>query len=744
MEDRGYFKNIFKDSRQMLNNNILLFLYNLFPFIFIKRDKSLQKATVKLENQLEKFIKKINAEIIIKNDKYIKLEYSKKNFENIMDFVRYQNKIYAGDIIEGILIHTFSLAFQSDKDNTFGKYIFSNIYKLKDQSNFDIVQMFKEALFIPDELKNIKSLLLKDAQWEDSIENDLISEAQKNCVIYNLLIRIFVEKYISIKDEKRNNLTIYYINRGRTDNQKISEIIYNGLKEKSVTILDKDITSNSIMKLSSNIFFPDSFGKIPRIPLKIIRSFLIEVFIYYQNKNSPLMKYIIKDEENNYEYIPFIYDLRGACVEGRFAYIILSPIRIEPRIERIILSQNNLRECGMYEIGKIVIFNKNVKVIECNTSLLRTNYIEYLNCSLGLFDNYAVESLNISFNYLKDNSEEYIPKLITHFKGLKTLNFTANEFKRGLATFFVVLKNLYRKNESILENLIINKCLLDDSSYYELGELLKSRYCKLKKLFINYNTMPPDVNFLKKLKKNKSLTEIYLNKNEIGNKDTNDIIRIISNTKIRHLYLFKNKFSNNNDFLRILYRTKLIKREDEFYDKNDGPFLMNLDISNNELYPKNSSHMILLKKFMTEMTLYCLDISHILYGINPEKKTSTSDNLNYRKKVEEIKKYLEDDKKKYIKTLREIRVNSVDIRRNKHLENDEKITNIVKDKQEQIDKILSDKNSIYPVFLRKEIANFKENKEYEDKLVNYLVLKRSEKKLVELEEIRRDKKLIII
>ena len=727
----------------MINNNILLFLYNLFSFIFIKRDKS-KKSTAKLENQLENCINKINGEIIKEEEKYINLEYSNENFENIIDFVRIENKIYTGEIIEGVLIYTFSLAFQSDKDNTFGKYIFSNIYKLKDSTNFEIVRMFKESLFNPDELKNIKSLLLKDCTWEDPIEYDIDSDAQIYCVIYNLLLRIFIEKYINIKSEKRNTNTIYYINRGKTDNQKISENIYKGLKDRSTTILDKDITSNSIMSLASNLFFPNSFGKLPSVPLKIIRSFLIQVFIYYQNKNSPLMNYITEDEENNYVSIPFTYDLRGACVEGRFSYIILSPVRVEPRVEKIFLSQNNLRECGLYEIGKIIIFNKNVKVIECNTSLLRTNYIEYLNCSLGLFDNYSVEKLNLSFNYLKDNCEEYLSKLLTHFKGLKTLNLTANEFRRGIATLLVTLKNLYRKNESKLENLLINKCLLDDSSYYELGELLKSKYCKLKRLYINYNTMPPNINFLKKLKKNKSLTEIYLNKNDIGNNETDDIIRIISNTKIRHLYLYKNKFSNNNEFLRILYRTKFIKENNESFDKDDGAFLINLDLSNSDLYPKNSFHMILLKKIFEETTLYCLDISHIIYGTNPDKKKETSDNLYYRKRVDEIKKYLEDNKNKYIKTLRDIRVNRVDINRNKHFENDEDIINFVKDKEEQIDEIISNPNSIYPLFLRREVQNLNQSREFEDKLVNYLILKRSEKKLIELEEIRKNKKLIII
>lgn len=130
--------------------------------------------------------------------------------------------------------------------------------------------------------------------------------------------------------------------------------------------------------LVSQLFFSNKFGKISRAPIRIISSFLIQVFIYSQNSHSPLMKYISKDPDSKNEVIPFTYDLKGACVEGRFAYIILSPIRIEPRITKIVVTQNNLRECGFYEIGKISIINKSVKSIEINTSLIRNYYVEYI------------------------------------------------------------------------------------------------------------------------------------------------------------------------------------------------------------------------------------------------------------------------------------------------------------------------------------------------------------------------------
>ena len=102
--------------------------------------------------------------------------------------------------------------------------------------------------------------------------------------------------------------------------------------------------------------------------------------------------------------------------------------------------------------------------------------------------------------------------------------------------------------------------------------------------------MPSNIKFLKKLKKNRSLTEIYINKNEIGNNDVDDILRFISNTEVRHLCLYKNKISSATSFLNILYRTKKIKEYNDDDGKEiigDEPYLINLDLSNNELYIKN-------------------------------------------------------------------------------------------------------------------------------------------------------------
>ena len=102
----------------------------------------------------------------------------------------------------------------------------------------------------------------------------------------------------------------------------------------------------------------------------------------------------------------------------------------------------------------------------------------------------------------------------------------------------ITLKKLYRERKINLEKLSLNQCLLDDIAFYELGELLKSKYCKLKYLYLNFNNIPSTTNFLKKIKKNGSLVQIYFNDNNIESNDTDNILRIISNTKTAAITIY--------------------------------------------------------------------------------------------------------------------------------------------------------------------------------------------------------------
>ena len=114
--------------------------------------------------------------------------------------------MFSGDIIEGILIYVFILAFRASKEKTFYKYIYNNISKLNDPRDYEICEMFNLRKFKPEELGNFEELLNIDASNDDEI-NTRIDEGQRNSVIFNLLLQVFYEKkrYKNFKSFYKNN-----------------------------------------------------------------------------------------------------------------------------------------------------------------------------------------------------------------------------------------------------------------------------------------------------------------------------------------------------------------------------------------------------------------------------------------------------------------------------------------------------------------------------------------------------------
>ena len=691
--------------KSVLEKSIFHFLLNLMRKIFLKSKES----TSKVDEHLEKYLDKINKNIIKINEKYINTDYSISNFKNIINFVKGQNKTLAGDIIEGILILIFSLVFQADKTDTFGEFLYKNTdktknknydYKLESSENFDLVKWFKQELFLPKELNNIRLLLEKDNRNE-------IGNALLDSPLYYLLLEIQNLKYIDIKN--------------KNENKKIDQFIYRrNFKDKKV--IDNNFTNN----FRSN---------------KIIRFFFISVFIYYQNKHSPLMKYIKEEKEHPVEYkykgengeeiievekkfyagIPFEYSLCEANLENKFANSVLSPGRIEPRIEHLIMSENNLEERGFFELSKILIFNKYIKKCSFDTSTIKSHYLDYLNLGLGLYDNTTLEELNLFYNNINKDSQLYLTKIIYHLKGLKTINLSSNDLRKGASSFFVMLKQLYRQGKTKLENLVLNKCSLDNSSLYELGELLKCPYCKLKRLYLSCNSIPENTKLLNKLKKNKYLTEIYLNKCSINDDSTDDIMRLISNTHLQTIYLHKNNLTNFINCFRIIFRTKLIKKiqnKDEKEKIGHSAFLMNLDLSDNPIYNKNLKDLILLEEIIAKTTLYSLDISHFLNGLPQEKMRETEENKDYRNKISEIKDNLNKDIEQYKLNVDEkntLEVDKQEIEENINnykaqiLEDKEFNEDILKKLLEKLlnsAKLINDENAVHPLFLREKAKDF--------------------------------------
>ena len=755
---------IFEDIKTIIDTKIYKFLFILMKNIFLKNEYSTTKS-MEASDSLNFWIKEIN-EKLLRNKNKISKEYSKENLINILKFVKTQNKIFAAEILENILIIIFSYAFQTNKENTFGKYIFNNMQRLKDKKNEDFAHWFIPEKFNQEQFDDIKDM----NSIKDLLENDIfiqdkndLTEFQKRNTLYYFLLELHMEKYSNLKYKTKKKF-LSYINGERIDN--FCEEINKDETEDTKTALDIESTKTYYSTIYDKYYFNEELGKDIKYPISVLRAFFISVYIYYQNKHSPLMKYIkkSKDEDDNQKedlaIIPFEYDLTGAIIESQFSGIIMAPTRIEPRITELILVQNILKEKGFLELSKVFLFNKNIKVVDFHQSAIKSHQIESLNNGLGIFDNYTLEELNISYNYIKDDCEEFLSKILSHLKGLKTINLSTNDLKNGIAPFLITLKNLYRKKKIKLENLILNKCILDDVSFYQLGELLKSKYCRLKNLYLNMNYIPSNVDFLKKLKKNKSLTEIYLNKSNIGNSDIDSTLRIINNTNIEFLYLYKNRFNNFDDCIRMLYRTKLVlaKEEKEKGEKiiRDDSSLYNLDLSNNDYCGKNIEQIKLIEKIVEETTLYCIDISHILYGNDPNRILNSAEKTDFQNYVIEFKNNLDSKKKEYIQTVEEIHIHEIDYEKLNEFKKEEFYDKIEK----EIAEIIKEENSKYPIYLRERARkllidkrelfdkdkklSYREMKEKEQNLAKYMELKRSLNNLIKLKEKKSKKKLILI
>ena len=472
-ESKQIFKQIVNNAKLLIDRNIYKFLFSLFYFIILKTNNRMLKET------LNGIINHINSRYIQKQNEKLNDRYQNKNLINILKFVKSQNSLYAGEIIENILIIIFSLAFKTEKENSFGKFLYNNIEKLKKTKNDVIAKWFIKGR-LNDKVSKIKELLKSDTLERDEFIDDIKEEP-----LYDLLKEIYQEDIIRKKISKRKIMN--YINKRIFDfNNKIMIQKENLKKNKNKNDEENidfftSITDYDSMK--SNFFFGDTtiYGEKIPIPmgkkkkvnpvLPLIRSLLISVYVYYQNKNSTLMKY---RSNEILQKIPIEFDISEAAIELKFAKTVLSPLRIEPRIERLKLSRNLLKKEGFKEMAKILLFNQNIQKIDFHTCVLKSSFIDFFNNAIGLFDNSSVEVLNLSYNLLKEDCSEYLANILTHLKNLKIINLSSNDLKRGISSFLITLKELYRKGNSNLVSLNLNKCILDDISYYELGELLKT------------------------------------------------------------------------------------------------------------------------------------------------------------------------------------------------------------------------------------------------------------------------------
>ena len=715
-------ENYFENTKYIINPTIHKFLYVLVKYLLLGKDY-MKKTKDKLNEFIKKSkIKNFNTEILIQNN------CDSKNFEAILSFIKTHNSLLASEILENILIRVLSFSFNTKSDEFFGKYLYNNLSQFK-KGNKIFLKWIEIEMDNP--LFNETNKTLDFALENDDIE---LFE-KKNFEQKKASQSTFIQILFIVNDSKY----IYNINKNKDNKENSDSINKSGSRTFS-----QDLESCYLKK--NNLFYENKIGEIKKIQkLSYTSSILISTYIYHQIKKSPLIKY--SETKSGLENIPFLFELSEAGIFDYYSDIIFTPIRIEPKISFIEFNSNYFNDHATFELHKALMFNKNIKIISFQECLISSLSLDTFNEDFILFNNYNVKELNLSSNLLKSDSDINLSKLITHFKGLKSLILSNNILKSGLGSFFATLKNLYRKNQSNLEELYLVNCELDDISFYELGELLKSKYCKLKCLCLNENKIPSDINIFKALKKNRSLEEIYFYGCGINSEKTDEIENLINNTHLQYLYLYANKIHDFNQYIRILYKTKLVKNEKE-KKKNifiDNPDLFNLNMSNADCYNQNAEKLDILLEGMKNTNLSILDLSSVL------KEANNYDyNLNYKyyNTVNKIIDYLSNKQKEFKKALKEfleIQLNNEN--NNNNLDNKDK-----KDFESFYINNINNPNFKHDTYIREKynelfsdlsINKEKENENFQ-KLINYIHFKRDEILSEQNKKIIESKKLIII
>ena len=628
----------------IINKGSYLFLYCLLKSIFIKDIGNRKEKNDKIEEYLKKIREKYKIDL--------KREYSKENFENIIKYVKIQNKAYVGEILENILLKLFCSIMKVPQKETINKYIYYNL-----QNIFGIKNKVKEKQI--SETNLIRDFILYDKLYPAELQNKEIFYQTSNNVITStfeyFLILIYQCKLDSVKNRNKkqqfNDISykLYKYSQNYPYNKEEKRIIQNSIIEFD-NIINK-VHENYKKKIENNSLNSN---------ISIISYFFFTLFVNYQTINSRLIKYSKKDNDKFF-LVPYEYNLIGSSMKAIYAPLICSPMRQDNRINIISMTENDLAEIGMAEMGKNIIFNQNIKVINYNKNRLYSYYFYYLNQASKIYGNYSVQEINLSNNFFNDDIDDYLCDILKKFKNLKTLNLSCNRIGSGISKFMNRLKLYYRKNKTKLEKLNLNKCFLNKSSLYELCECLKSKYCKLKFLYLNLNYMN-DFSaqpLLDAIKKNNSLKEVYLNKNLIGNSSISNIGKVISRFRnsLEVFYLSQNEIKNNDNLLRIACRTKIIYSNEEnkneiLLNHHESPSLINLDLSKNGINIKNTYQILLLEQIINDTYLFCLDYSQILYNFeyeSPSKKGIHSEFQN------EILKLIE-------------RLNNIKIKRNKLFE----------------------------------------------------------------------------
>ena len=590
--------NNFQNNEKIIRKNDIIF-DNLMKFLkkySINQNKNFEKYINIVLSILHRFVKNCNEEEIKKNSS-IEENYDKtfnKNFkiiENEIDelVLKEEKEGQLYDIMELINLGIFSNLFDLSQEFSINLYCYDNGQKInKEPILNDLKKRLTNIKFMNDDLNDY---IFNDKKCMNDFENFL-----KNIINgkINQINKIF--KYLDENQNEVKNFLKYLKQKISYDkiDHAFKEEVYKIKNEKNIDML---------YKLS---------------------------FIYYRYKTN--------DNFNNKEYIYHygIIDFVQANIGQQNVWNFLPGIKIFENIVKLDFSHNFFGKLGFYELSKILYYNRNIKIINLSFNEIDKNCLKYFVLGIEFFNNnieYELEDLDLFNNNIDEDSVKYINYLMNSFKKLKIINLNHNKLGKGLKSFFLNLKNLYKKNKNYnLEQLFLSENQADIYSILELANCIKLKYFKLKILVINNWNLNnfAGVKFFKNLKYNKQLEELYIYKSGINLSFLNSISNIIKYTNINILSLYKSNLSIMEMVIKIYGKIQLINVDEK--NKSLIPILFNLDLSNSNIFYLSMEDLNVIKNIISHTNNIITDYYDIFKEI--ENEYTNEDKKKLRKNLE--------------------------------------------------------------------------------------------------------------
>ena len=590
--DNNKLEDYLNDNSQIKNKNTLNDM------------KTLKEEEENKNNLNNSLIKEINSDFSIENYKKIK---------NLL-YELTINKNYFPDLLEFCLINALILVFNSGKEHTINIYLYDNFNKIKRGKTFENLE---KNSFISQILKEpIQSYLKEVVEFNFNEVNGELTNDKKEVIKKKQYMNLFENLGNSLKNILKNFFNNF--------EEKVEVLLKNVEKENSITsLISPLIYMGTIIKFKKfQLIYNkenDNLRKFILSQLKILYSYPKSSFNYLFYILFVVYK-ITNSKQIEIEKIPFKYDISQAFLEYDSSFVMASVIKYDKRIKHIIFNQNKFGEIGLYELGKNLLFNQNIQIVNIGQMNLTTSQLEFFNIGLNGFCS-AVE-LNYNNNIkIDESSGKAISESIVKFPNLIRLNL--NKCKLGYGTKYILSTILEKKNT--IKHLFLSKTLMDQTSIKILNKIIEKKNCSIEILSVsncNFNNHFGR-NFLKSMCKNVSIQELYMYNCKLNDSYYNDIRNLIISGNLNIISLYKNDISNFETLLKLIGLTKVKKKNYKIESQ-----LMNLDLSVNPIKKQSicPKYLDVLNDICDKSTLKILDISQIINGENPKAIKEENEN----------------------------------------------------------------------------------------------------------------------